>query len=132
MPDDPHLFQSPWMQLGLLLAGAGLIALLAWLLGRPGRWVPRTEEVEELAWQAIRQIRRIFVVMAAATLALVGVALLVLPGPGMLLLAAALALLATEFVWARRWIGRLRRGLGTFGEDARGLFRGRNRHPPSD
>ena len=132
MPDGPHLFQSPWTLLGLLLAGALLIAVLAWLLGRPGRWVPRTEELEELAWQAIRQIRRIFVVMAAATLAVVGIALLVLPGPGMLVLAAALALLATEFVWARRWIAGLRRGLGTFGEDARSFFGRGPRRPPPD
>mgnify|MGYP005857539479 CR=1 FL=1 len=132
MLDDPHFFQGPWILLALLLAGALLIAWLAWLLGRPGRWVPRTEEVERLAWQAIRHIRRIFVVMAAATLAVVGIALLVLPGPGMLVLAAALALLATEFVWARRWISGLRRGLGTFGEDARGFFRGGRRSPPRD
>jgi len=130
MLEDPHLFQDPWMLLGLLLVGASLIAWLAWLLGRPGRWMPRTQEVEELAWQAIRHIRRIFVVMAAATLAVVGVALLVLPGPGMLVLAAALAMLATEFVWARRWISGLRRGLGTFGEDARSFFR-RRRPPPN-
>jgi tellurite resistance protein TerC len=132
MLDDPHLFQSPWILLGLLLVGALLIAWLAWLLGRPGTWMPRTEEVESLAWQAIRQVRRIFVVMAAATLAVVGIVLLVLPGPGMLVLAAALALLATEFVWARRWIAGLRRGLGTFGEDARGFFRSGARRPPPD
>ena len=37
----------------------------------------------------------------------VGLALLVLPGPG-LLLTAGLALLATEFAWAQRWLTRLR------------------------
>lgn len=132
MLDDPDLFQSPWILLGLLLVGALLVTWLAWLLGRPGGWMPRTAEVEDLAWQAIRHIRRIFVVMAAATLAVVGIALLVLPGPGMLVLAAALALLATEFVWARRWIAGLRKGLGTFGEDARRFFRGGPRRPPPD
>jgi hypothetical protein len=38
----------------------------------------------------------------------VGLALLVLPGPGLLLLTAGLALLATEFAWAQRWLTRLR------------------------
>jgi Putative transmembrane protein (PGPGW) len=38
----------------------------------------------------------------------VGLALLVLPGPGLLLLTAGLALLATEFPWAQRWLTRLR------------------------
>jgi Putative transmembrane protein (PGPGW) len=32
----------------------------------------------------------------------------VLPGPGLLLLTAGLALLATEFPWAQRWLTRLR------------------------
>ena len=32
---------------------------------------------------------------------LIGVAMLVLPGPGILVIAAGLAILATEFLWAR-------------------------------
>lgn len=50
-------------------------------------------------------------------LLIAGVFMLVLPGPGWLAIAAGLALLATEFAWARRWLdrlkataGRLRRG----------------------
>jgi hypothetical protein len=35
-------------------------------------------------------------------LLLIGVALLVLPGPGFLLIAGALALLSTQFAWARK------------------------------
>lgn len=33
-----------------------------------------------------------------------GLALLVLPGPAFLVIPAGLAILATEFVWARRWL----------------------------
>lgn len=103
----------------LIVGGALLVAGLAWALGRVGGWRSRTDEIGELAWLAIRHIRRLFVVMAAATLALVGSALLVLPGPGLLLLAAALALLASEFVWARRWIRRLRTRFGHPDEESR-------------
>ena len=35
-----------------------------------------------------------------------GLALLVLPGPGILLVAAGLAVLATEYVWAQRLVGK--------------------------
>jgi hypothetical protein len=35
-----------------------------------------------------------------------GIALLVLPGPGILLVAAGLAVLATEYVWAQRLVGK--------------------------
>lgn len=39
-----------------------------------------------------------------------GVALLFLPGPGLLVLAAGLVLLASEYGWARRLLTRLRAG----------------------
>lgn len=38
----------------------------------------------------------------------VGVALMVLPGPGILLIVAALAVLASEYVWAQRLLRRAR------------------------
>jgi hypothetical protein len=41
-------------------------------------------------------------------LTLTGIALLVLPGPGMVLVALGLALLATEFAWARKPLGYAR------------------------
>jgi uncharacterized protein (TIGR02611 family) len=40
----------------------------------------------------------------------VGVALLVLPGPGWLLIAAGLALLAPEFTWARWALDKVKAG----------------------
>lgn len=43
---------------------------------------------------------RIARIGAGIGLILLGLALLVLPGPGILTIAAGLALLATEFVWA--------------------------------
>ncbi|MCB9765589.1 MAG: PGPGW domain-containing protein [Alphaproteobacteria bacterium] len=64
--------------------------------------------VPEDAPPAVQQAARVLVVLGGASLALVGIALLFLPGPGTVTLAAGLALLATEFVWARRWLQRLR------------------------
>lgn len=34
----------------------------------------------------------------------VGIALIPLPGPGLLVVAAGLAILSLEFEWARRWL----------------------------
>jgi hypothetical protein len=54
-------------------------------------------------------IRRVGVVVGGFGLFLVGAALLVLPGPGIPLVAAGLALLSLEFHWARRlrdWVLR--------------------------
>ncbi|QNK82431.1 PGPGW domain-containing protein [Nakamurella sp. PAMC28650] len=50
-------------------------------------------------------MKRAVVAVLGVALLLIGVALLVLPGPGFLLIAAALALLATQFEWAKRPLG---------------------------
>jgi uncharacterized protein (TIGR02611 family) len=56
--------------------------------------------------------RRIGILVGGWILLLVGVALLVLPGPGIPLIIAGLALLGTQFEWARRASGWLRQRLG--------------------
>lgn len=40
-----------------------------------------------------------------------GIALLVLPGPGLLVIAAGLAILSLEFEWADRYLKRIRKKL---------------------
>lgn len=46
--------------------------------------------------------RKTWVSILGGILVLAGVIMLVIPGPGLLVIAAGLALLATEFEWARR------------------------------
>ncbi|MEW6158778.1 MAG: PGPGW domain-containing protein, partial [Verrucomicrobiota bacterium] len=40
------------------------------------------------------------------TVVLIGLALVILPGPAFVVIPAGLAILATEFAWARRWLHR--------------------------
>ncbi len=47
-------------------------------------------------------MKRVTVAIFGGVLTLAGVALLVLPGPGFVLVAAGLAVLATQFAWAQR------------------------------
>jgi tellurite resistance protein TerC len=47
-----------------------------------------------------RGVRRVLIAVIGSTLLLAGVLMLVLPGPGILVLLLALGLLATEFAWA--------------------------------
>ena len=47
-------------------------------------------------------MKRFFITLIGGTVLLIGAAMLVLPGPGMLVIAGGLAVLATEFFWARR------------------------------
>jgi len=52
--------------------------------------------------------RRALVLLAGAALGLLGFVLLFLPGPGLPVLFCGLTVLATEFAWAERLLGRLR------------------------
>jgi len=61
-------------------------------------------------------MKKFFIALIGGTVILVGIAMLVLPGPGLLVIAGGLALLATEFIWARR---ALRNAKGTFAKARR-------------
>jgi len=67
-------------------------------------------------------VRKFFIALIGGTVLLFGTAMLVLPGPGLPVIAAGLAILATEFIWARRaWrkakgaVARVRRKSGLRG-----------------
>jgi uncharacterized protein (TIGR02611 family) len=49
-----------------------------------------------------RNLKRLVVLVLGVTVLAAGVLMLVLPGPGVLIIIAGLAILATEFVWAER------------------------------
>lgn len=53
-------------------------------------------------------IKRIAVGIAGFTVLAVGVALIVLPGPAFLVIPLGLGILATEFVWARRLLKKVK------------------------
>jgi uncharacterized protein (TIGR02611 family) len=55
-------------------------------------------------------MKKLFIALMGGTVVLIGVAMLILPGPGLLAIAGGLAILATEFIWARR---ALRNAKGT-------------------
>jgi tellurite resistance protein TerC len=77
-----------------------------------------------------RGAKRIAVFVVGATLLLFGTVLLVLPGPGLLVLFLGLTLLATEFVWARLWLRRLQVSTKRAGRRARRWWPPWKRDPP--
>ena len=54
--------------------------------------------------------KRLVVGIVGGTVAILGIAMIVLPGPGMLVIPLGLGILAAEFAWARRWLEKLERG----------------------
>jgi Putative transmembrane protein (PGPGW) len=58
----------------------------------------------------MQQAGRMAVAIVGFTITLLGVVMLVTPGPGWLAILLGLGVLGVEFVWARRRLGRLRKG----------------------
>ena len=55
--------------------------------------------------------RRIVVGVVGATVLLIGVIMLVTPGPALIVIPVGLAILSIEFTWARAWLKRLRESI---------------------
>jgi hypothetical protein len=51
-------------------------------------------------------VRKIVIAVIGATIFLIGVALIVLPGPAFIVIPIGLSILASEFIWAQRVIKR--------------------------
>lgn len=56
----------------------------------------------------MKLLRQILIAFVGGTVVLFGIAMIVLPGPGILTIAAGLAILAIEFAWARRWLKKVK------------------------
>jgi uncharacterized protein (TIGR02611 family) len=63
-------------------------------------------------WTAFKAVaapvRKLIVAVIGGTVLLIGIALIVLPGPAFLVIPIGLAILATEFAWARRAVTKAR------------------------
>jgi uncharacterized protein (TIGR02611 family) len=86
-------------------------------------WIKRLVSVWNV--ENIEVVRRVIVSVIGATVLLIGVALLVLPGPAFIVIPVGLAILATEYAWARRWLKKVRRMAGN-------VVCGRDRTAPRD
>lgn len=70
----------------------------------------------------------IFVI--GGTVLLIGIAMIVLPGPAMVVIPAGLAILSIEFVWARRLIARAKIVLNDARNKAADAWKSRPPPPP--
>ena len=71
------------------------------------QWIKRLLEAANAG--NIKVVKRVIVSIIGVTVLLIGIALLVLPGPAFIVIPIGLAILATEYAWARRWLKKARR-----------------------
>ena len=65
-------------------------------------------------------LRRAVVAVIGFTVLLIGLAMVVLPGPAVIVIPLGLAILATEFVWARRLLEKARASIARKGARNKG------------
>lgn len=65
----------------------------------------------EIGKRGYKFARRIAIAVIGGTVMLVGVIMLVTPGPAFVVIPLGLAILAVEFAWARRWLNKLKASL---------------------
>ena len=73
---------------------------------------PRKTLTRENALYLLKQTKRLIILIIGLTVLLFGIVLIVLPGPALVVIPLALAILATEFVWAERVLQRIKKKLG--------------------
>jgi uncharacterized protein (TIGR02611 family) len=64
----------------------------------PGRRIMMDSPVPKF----LRQAKRIIVIVVGFTILLLGIAMIILPGPALLAIPLGLGILATELLWARK------------------------------
>jgi uncharacterized protein (TIGR02611 family) len=69
---------------------------------------------ETLTIKTLKQAKRLVLIVVGFTVILFGIIMLVTPGPGIAAIAGGVAILATEFVWAKKLLKK-------FGKEASNL-----------
>jgi len=58
--------------------------------------------------KTIRQVKKLTIAVIGFTILLIGLAMVVLPGPAFIVIPVGLGILATEFVWARNLLKKVK------------------------
>ncbi|MEW6614071.1 MAG: PGPGW domain-containing protein [Thermodesulfobacteriota bacterium] len=58
--------------------------------------------------KTIKQARRLIIIIVGFTILLMGIAMIVLPGPAILFIPLGLGILASELVWAKRILDKIK------------------------
>jgi hypothetical protein len=64
----------------------------------------------------VKHTRRLIVLVVGATILMAGLAMIVLPGPAIVMIPLGLAVLGTEFIWARRLLRRVKAAINRTGD----------------
>jgi tellurite resistance protein TerC len=58
--------------------------------------------------KSLQQAKKLVIAVTGFTVLIVGIAMIVFPGPAVIVIPAGLGILATEFIWARRLLKKVK------------------------
>ncbi|MCX6152153.1 MAG: PGPGW domain-containing protein [Ignavibacteriales bacterium] len=61
--------------------------------------------------KSLKQIKKIIIGVVGFTVLLIGIAMIVLPGPAIIVIPAGLAILGSEFLWAKKILEKVKEKL---------------------
>ena len=68
-------------------------------------------------------IRRVFVLLLGISVVIMGIIMIVTPGPAIVVIPAGLAILATEFLWAKRMLKQFKVKFAYYSNETKAFFR---------
>lgn len=107
----PHAHRvSTEGSLAAVLAAAGVGAFFAarwgWAGAESDLASPLGPDAERLARMTLKPARKLIVLVVGLTIVVIGILMMIGPGPGLLVVPIGLAVLASEFLWAKRLLRR--------------------------
>ncbi|KAF0120084.1 MAG: hypothetical protein FD151_1776 [bacterium] len=64
--------------------------------------------MDPIILKTIKQAKRLIIIVVGFTVLLMGIAMIVLPGPAVLVIPLGLGILASELVWARKILNKIK------------------------
>ena len=74
--------------------------------------------IKKVVHMTYKLARRIVIGVVGSTVLLMGIVMMVTPGPGLVVIPIGLAILSIEFAWARFWLRRVRQSISDFNSNA--------------
>ncbi|VAW93437.1 hypothetical protein MNBD_GAMMA21-1884 [hydrothermal vent metagenome] len=85
--------------------------------------LPFVENIGRLYQITYKTFRRLVVTLVGVSVIIVGIIMIVTPGPAIIVIPAGLAILATEFVWARLLLKKIKDKLIYYGKESKAYFK---------
>jgi len=61
-----------------------------------------------MIFKSLKQVKRLIIGIIGTSILIIGIAMIVLPGPAFIVIPVGLSILATEFLWAKKLVDKFK------------------------